>query len=252
MKTTMHPRLAKLADQFLDRARARRDEFSPDQERDESGKWTSGGAGKATVETKKIPGGQHEVRRNPFSGLHDATTTVGGKATKVGSFLTPAGAKAAIAKHEAGKSTNPPSVRWPNEQAENAIGEQRAARVNAALTKTYDPTKPYGTTTETRANAGRSYKAQVQNKPEPLRYQGKSTTEKEAQYQKDLTRMREKQAARNAAASDRPAWSRASREVSFETDYERTKRISSAPKSREKAPNLSTWETDRERRKEKP
>lgn len=83
-------------------------------------------------------------------------------------------------------------------------GERAAAllaerdRERAQPTKTYDPTKPYGTTEETRSNGGRSYKVQVQNKAEPLRFRGKTPREKEEQHQKDLARMRERQAARAA------------------------------------------------------
>lgn len=76
--------------------------------------------------------------------------------------------------------------------------EERRRALTERPTVTRDPSKPYGTTEETRMSGGRSFKALVQNKPEPLRYQGKSIREKEEQYQKDLTRMRERQAARNA------------------------------------------------------
>lgn len=106
----------------------------------------------------------------------------------------------------------------PQSPGEPSREERRASITgrSAPVTKTYDPTKPYGNTTEERWNGGQRHQVTVQNKPEPLRYRGKSIKEKEEQYQKDLTRMRERQAAREAerAAPRKEHWfSRARREM---------------------------------------
>lgn len=85
------------------------------------------------------------------------------------------------------------AVAHGNEHKDDSKIREQVRRPTSTV---HDFSRPYGTTTETRMNGGRPYQVEVRNKPEPLRYQGKSIREKEAQYQKDLQKMRDRQAAR--------------------------------------------------------
>jgi hypothetical protein len=78
------------------------DAFSPDQERDENGRWTSTGSGDKKSEVKKaVGGGYHEIKQNPTTGYHEATHTQGGRTSHMGTYSSPEKAKSAIAAHEA-------------------------------------------------------------------------------------------------------------------------------------------------------
>lgn len=198
------------------------DAFDPNQERDETGKWTSTGSGDSKAEVKKAAGGgYHEIKQNRETGFHEATHVQAGKRSAMGVYSSPGAAKAAIAKHEESvkaslRTTGANSARVQNqvtaaihaarEQKNAAMGQplsssaqtliaQSTARVEARQPLSYKP--PAGKSGAQIARERQAEAAKSAGKREPLRFQGKSLREKAEQSQRDLVKLHERMAARS-------------------------------------------------------